>query len=45
MREICGTAGEYLSRRTLPYELESDGQEFGFEGGESEQKHIYRPLA
>ena len=55
MTELCGTAAEYLGCSTLPYELESGGQEIGFEGGllkvvapgtsELEQKHIYRPLA
>jgi hypothetical protein len=55
MRELCGGAAEYLGCRILPDELESGGQEFRFEGGllkafapdtkESEQKHIYRPLA
>jgi hypothetical protein len=55
MREVCGTAAEYLSCRTLPYELESGGQENRFTGsllkvfgsGTSElvQKHIDRPLA
>jgi hypothetical protein len=55
MREVCGTAAEYLSCRTLPYQLESGGQENRLEGGLLEvfgsgtrewvQKHIYRPLA
>ena len=55
MREFCGTAGEYLGCHTLPYELESGGKEFRFEGGllkvlgpgtsELGQKHIYRPSA
>jgi len=55
MKELCGSAAEYLSCRTLPYEFEPGGQEFRFEGGllkvfssntkGSEQKHIYRPLA
>jgi hypothetical protein len=55
MRELCGSAAEYLGCRILPDELESGGQEFRFEGGlvnvfatdtkESGQKHIYRPLA
>ena len=55
MRVFCGTAAEYLGCYTLPYELESGGQEIRFEGGllklfapvteGSEQKYIYRPLA
>jgi hypothetical protein len=55
MRELCGTAAEYLGCHTLSYELESGGQEIRFEGGllklfapvanGSEQKYIYRPLA
>jgi hypothetical protein len=55
MRELCGSAGEYLECRTFPYELESGGQEIGFDGGffkvlglgtsESGQRHIYRPSA
>ena len=55
MRELCGTAAEYLGCYTLPYEVESSGQEIRFEGGllklfdpvtkGSEQKYIYRPLA
>ncbi len=55
MRELCGTAAEYLGCRILPDELEFGGQEFRFEDGllkvfapnakESEQKHIYRPSA
>jgi hypothetical protein len=55
MRELCGTAAEYLGCRTLPYELESAGQEIRFEVGlfevfgtgtsELVQKHSYRPLA
>ena len=55
MRELCGTAAEYLDCHTLPYELESGGQEIRFEGdllnlfapgtSELEQKYIYRPLA
>jgi len=55
MRVLCGTAAEYLGCYTLPYELESGGQEIRFEGGllklfdpgisELEQKRIYRPLA
>jgi hypothetical protein len=55
MRELCGTAAEYLSCHTLPYEQESGGQEIRFEGGllnlfapvadGLEQKYIYRPSA
>jgi len=55
MRELCGTAAEYLGCHTLLNELESGGQEIRFEGGllkvfapntkGSEQKHIYRPSA
>lgn len=55
MRELCGTAAEYLGCLTLPDEVESGGQEIRFEGGllrgfvpaaqGSEQKYIYRPLA
>jgi len=55
MRELCGTAAEYLGCYTLPYEVESGREEFRFEGGllkmfapvtaGLEQKHIYRPLA
>jgi len=55
MRELCVRAPEYLGCYAAPYELESDGQEFRFEGGlfkvfapntkGSEQKYIYRPLA
>jgi len=55
MREFCGTAAEYLGCRILPYDLESGGQGFRFEGGlpkvfapntkGSGQKHIYRPSA
>ena len=55
MREVCGTAAEYLGCRILPYELESAGQEIRFEGSlfkvlglstsELGQKHIYRPSA
>ena len=55
MKELCGTAAEYLGCHTLPYEVESRREEFRFEGGflkvfgpgtsELEQKHIYRPLA
>jgi hypothetical protein len=55
MRELCGTAGEYMDCRTLAYELESGGQEIRFEGGlfkvpgpgtsELGQKHVYRPSA
>ncbi len=55
MRELCGTAAEYFGCHTLPYDLESGGQEIRSEGGlfklfapvanGSEQKHIYRPSA
>jgi hypothetical protein len=55
MKELCGTAAEYLDCRILPDDAEASGQEFRFEGGllkmfgpgasELEQKHIYRPLA
>ena len=55
MRVLCIRAPEYLGCYTLPYEVESGGQEIRFEGGllkvfapntkESEQKHIYRPSA
>lgn len=55
MRERCGTAAEYLGCHTLPYELESGGQETRVEGGlfelfapvanGSAQKYIYRPSA
>ncbi len=55
MRELCGSAAEYLGCRRLPDELESGRLETWFEGGlfrgfvsaagEPEQKHIYRPLA
>ena len=30
MRELCGTAAEYLGCHTLPYEVESDGEELRF---------------
>jgi hypothetical protein len=53
MRELWGTAAEYLGYHTPPYEVESGGEELRFEGGllkisapntkGSEQKHIYRP--
>jgi len=55
MRELCVRAPEYMGCYDLPYEVESGEQEIRFEGGllkvfasntkESEQKHIYRPLA
>lgn len=55
MRELCGSAAEYLGCGILPDGLESGGQEFRFEGGllkmfvpnakGSDQKHIYRALA
>jgi hypothetical protein len=55
MREVCGTAAEYLRCRTLPDDLESGEQDIGLEGGffevsgsgtsESVRKHIYRPFA
>ena len=55
MRELCVRAPEYMGCYTLPYEIESGGQEIRFEGGllkvfapaakELEQKRIYRPLA
>jgi len=55
MKELCGTAAEYLGCFTLPDEVESGGQEIRLEGGllrgfvpaaqGSEQKYIYRPLA
>jgi HSP20 family molecular chaperone IbpA len=54
MRELCVRAPEYLGCYTLPYEVESGGQEIRFEGGllkvsvpikGLEQKIIYRPSA
>ncbi len=33
MRELCGTAAEYLGCHTPPYEVESGGEELRFEGG------------
>ena len=55
MKELCGTAAEYLGCFTLPDEVESGGQEIRLEGGllrgfvpavqGSEQKHLYRPFS
>ncbi len=55
MKKLCVRAPEYLGSYTLPYEIESGGQEIRFEGGllkvlapvakGLEQKGIYRPSA